>query len=114
IWIVAFPWGRNMTLVGGNVSQLGAGSSAESGDGSRLMVNAPVSYGASGGGVFEARTGRLVGLVEGYRTARVSFKGEAPAPYIDVPVPGETYVTSLADIRRFLTESGYATLLPQR
>src|SRR5262249_10813217 len=82
IWIVAFPWGRNMTLAGGNVSQLDAGSSAESDDGSRLMVDAPVSYGASGGGVFEARTGRLVGLVEGYRTARVSFKGEAPAAYI--------------------------------
>jgi serine protease Do len=113
IWIVAFPWGRNMTLVGGNVSQVDPGLSAES-DGSRLMVDAPVSYGASGGGVFEAGTGRLVGLVEGYRTARVSFKGEAPARYIDVPVPGETYVTSLADIRRFLTEAGYATLLPQR
>jgi hypothetical protein len=77
------------------------------------MVDASVSYGASGGGVFEAGTGRLIGLVEGYRTARVSFKGES-ARYIDVPVPGETYATSLADIRRFLGETGYGALLTAR
>src|SRR5262249_51499510 len=82
IWIVAFPWGRNMTLVGGNVSQLGAGSSAESGDDPRLMVDAPVSYGASGGGGFEGRTGKLGGLGGGFRTGRGSFKGGAPAGYI--------------------------------
>ena len=111
IWVVAFPWGGNMMLAGGIVSQLDGGTSEES-DPSRLMVDASVSYGASGGGVFQASTGRLVGLVEGYRTARVSFKGEAAARYIDVPVPGETYVTSLGSIRRFLTDAGYAKLLP--
>ena len=111
IWVVAFPWGRNMTLAGGNVSQLDVGT-WEEGEPSRLMVDASVSYGASGGGVFQASTGRLVGLVEGYRTARVSFKGEAAERYIDVPVPGETYVTSLGSIRRFLADAGYAKLLP--
>ena len=74
------------------------------------MVDASVSYGASGGGVFDATTGRLIGLVEGYRTARVSFKGDTAARYIDVPVPGETYVSPLGDIRRFLTDNGYADL----
>jgi len=111
IWVVAFPWGRNMTLAGGNVSQIDGGTS-EDGDPSRLMVDASVSYGASGGGVFQAATGWLVGLVEGYRTARVSFKGETAARYIDVPVPGETYVTSLASIRRFLGDAGYPKLVP--
>jgi S1-C subfamily serine protease len=111
IWVVAFPWGRNMTLAGGNVSQLDGGTPDE-GDPSRLMVDASVSYGSSGGGVFQASTGRLVGLVEGYQTARVSFRGEAAARYIDVPVPGETYVTSLPSIRRFLADAGYAKLLP--
>jgi hypothetical protein len=112
IWVVAFPWGRNMTLTGGHVSQIDL-DDVRDGDGSRLMVDASVSYGASGGGVFEAGTGRLIGLVEGYRTARVSFKGES-ARYIDVPVPGETYATSLADIRRFLGEIGYGALLTAR
>ncbi len=114
IWVVAFPWGRNMTLVGGVVSQLNSFSSAERDMASRLMVDASVSYGASGGGVYEAATGRLIGLVEGYRTARVSFKGDPTQRYIDVPVPGETYVTPLADIQRFLTESGYAELVGVR
>jgi hypothetical protein len=112
IWVVAFPWGRNMTLTGGHVSQIDLDDVQDS-DGARLMVDASVSYGASGGGVFEASSGRLVGLVEGYRTARVSFKGES-ARYIDVPVPGETYATSLSEIRRFLAEVGYKSLLTAR
>jgi serine protease Do len=112
VWVVAFPWGRNMTLTGGNVSQIDP-DAPQDGEGPRLMVDASVSYGASGGGVFEANTGRLIGLVEGYRTARVSFKGETTR-YIDVPVPGETYVTSLSEVRRFLSTAGYAELLTKR
>lgn len=100
IWVVAYPWGRNLTLVGGIVSQVNADWPGDRDTAPRLIVDASVSYGASGGGVYDERTGRLVGLVEGYRTARVSFNGEAQS--IDVPVPGETYVVPLADIRRFL------------
>jgi S1-C subfamily serine protease len=110
IWVVAFPWGREMTLVAGVVSQLNGDLADDPESAARLMVDASVSYGASGGGVFDAATGRLVGLVEGYRTARVSFKGDTAARYIDVPVPGETYVAPLADIQRFLTDAGYAEL----
>ncbi|HEV8675815.1 MAG TPA: serine protease [Methylomirabilota bacterium] len=111
IWVVAFPWGRSMTLVGGIVSQVNPDGGDDADAGARLMVDASVSYGASGGGVFEATTGRLVGVVEGYRTARVSFKGDAALRYIDVPVPGETYVTPLADIRRFLGQAGQDRLV---
>jgi len=71
-----------------------------------------VSYGVSGGGVFDARTGRLIGLVEGFSTARLMAQGPTPAWYIDVPVPGQTLVTPLADIRRFLDEFEQADLLP--
>jgi serine protease Do len=114
IWVVAFPWGREMTLVGGIVSQINVEPSVEGEPGPRLMVDASVSYGASGGGVFDATTGRLVGLVEGYHTARVAFKNDATGRYIDVPVPGETYVAPLADIRRFLIEAGHAGLLGEQ
>jgi hypothetical protein len=110
IWVVAFPWGREMTLVGGVVSQVNGEPVDDPESGARLMVDASVSYGASGGGVFDATTGRLIGVVEGYRTARVSFKGDSAARYIDVPVPGETYVVPLADVRRFLVDSGHAEL----
>jgi serine protease Do len=107
IWVVAYPWGRHMTLVGGIVSQVNLDQPGDRAAAPRLIVDASVSYGSSGGGVYDGRTGRLVGLVEGYRTARVSFSfdGDATRQYIDVPVPGETYVVPLADIRRFLMEA---------
>jgi hypothetical protein len=114
IWVVAFPWGRSMTLAGGVVSQVNPDSVENADATARLMVDASVSYGASGGGVYEAASGRLVGLVEGYRTARVSFKGDPTTRYIDVPVPGETYVTPLADIRRFLGAVGLQEVLTKR
>src|SRR5262249_2308441 len=72
----------------------------------RLMVDASVSYGSSGGGVYEAGRGGLIGVVEGYSTARVSAQGANPPWYIDVPVPGQTFVTPLSDVRRFLAEIG--------
>ena len=110
ILVVAYPWGRNMMLVGGIVSQVNADQPADRDTAPRLIVDASVSYGSSGGGVYDGRTGGLVGLVEGYRTARVSFQGDT-SQYIDVPLPGETYVVPLADIRRFLIEAGQQELL---
>jgi hypothetical protein len=77
VWVVSFPWGRRGTVVSGVVSQIET-SAAET----RLPVSGPVglidaavSYGTSGGGVFDARTGHLVGLVRGYRTAKLSLPG---------------------------------------
>jgi hypothetical protein len=93
-----------MTLVGGIVSQVNGDQAGDRDTAPRLIVDASVSYGSSGGGVYDERTGRLVGLIEGYRTARVSFPGDASF-YIDVPLPGETYVVPLADIRRFLLDA---------
>jgi S1-C subfamily serine protease len=109
IWVVAYPWGRNMTLAGGIVSQVNGDQPSDRDTAPRLIVDASVSYGASGGGVYDEQTGRLLGLVEGYRTARVSFSGDAQ--YIDVPVPGETYVVPLAAIRRFLMQADREDLL---
>jgi hypothetical protein len=95
--------------VGGVVSQLAQEGVVE---GSASMVDAPVSYGASGGGVFDRATGQLVGIVEGYRTARVKVSG-SPERTVDIPFPGETTVVSAAAIRRFLaTVDGIERLLP--
>ena len=110
MWVIAYPWGRNMTLAWGIVSQVNADPPGDRDTAPRLIVDASVSYGASGGGMYDGRTGRLVGLVEGYRTARVSFQGDA-SHYVEVPVPGETYVVPLADIRRFLIEVKQEDLL---
>ncbi len=111
IWVVTFPWGRDMTLARGIVSQVNGDGAANSETAPRLMVDASVSYGASGGGVYDARDGGLIGLVEGYRTARVTSQGNEPPWYIDVPMPGQTLVTPLSDIRRFLAETGHAGLI---
>jgi serine protease Do len=112
IWVVAFPWGRHLTVVRGIVSQVNREGPTDSAEPApQLMVDASVSYGSSGGGVYEVRSGRLIGLVEGYRTARVALPKEIASSYIEVPSPGETNVTSLSDIRRFLMEVGYTSLL---
>jgi S1-C subfamily serine protease len=102
VWVVSFPWGRELTVSRGVISQLrrsGGGRVASAG---RLMVDATVSYGASGGGVFRSRGGELVGLVEGYPTARVAFEGAASPTHVDVPVAGQTFLTPAADVQEFL------------
>jgi serine protease Do len=109
VWVVAFPWGRRMTLSSGVVSQVGDSGGGDY-QGAARMVDVSVSYGASGGGVFDAQTGALVGLIESYRTARVSMQG-SPERVIEVPVPGETTLISADAIRGFLAEAGLARFL---
>jgi len=111
VWVVGFPWGRHMTLSRGIVSQISVDDGTDRETAARLMVDAAVSYGSSGGGVFEARDGALIGIVEGYSTARVSPQGANPSWYIDVPVPGQTFVTPLADVERFLSRTSHAGLV---
>jgi len=110
IWIVGFPWGRQIRLIGGMVSELNLDEHGNLLAGASMVVDASVAYGMSGGGVFDAASGRLVGLIEGYGTARVPFGQKPTLQYIDVPVPGETYVTSLATIEGFLQDSGQVNL----
>ena len=76
-----------------------------------MKTDAPIGYGASGGGVFEVPSGRLVGLVEGYRTAKVAFGGISKDDFsFDVPMPGETFLSPPAKIRSFLVRSGIGRL----
>ena len=76
------------------------------------MVDAPVSYGSSGGGVFDARTGELVGIVETYRTAKITIP-DVKDRVIEVPVPGETVLVPAPVIARFLEDFGLARRLPK-
>ena len=103
VWVVGFPWGKSGTLVNGAVSQIGL-SPDKTGvviDGAVRMIDAPVNYGTSGGGVVEARTGRLVGIVRGYRTVKMSVPGSQDAA-LTLPVAGETTVIPTNDILCFL------------
>jgi serine protease Do len=103
--VVAFPWGRRLTVVSGIVSQIASDEGEVAVEGVVRMIDASVSYGASGGGVFDAATGTLVGIVESYRTARVALPVQ-PEKMLDLPVPGETTVVGVPLIRRFLENSG--------
>lgn len=100
VWVVSFPWGRRGTIVSGIVSQI-AVADADTHlpvSGPVGLIDAAVSYGTSGGGVFDARTGHLVGLVRGYRTAKLALPG-MPAQTLDIPIAGETTVIPATVIR---------------
>jgi serine protease Do len=99
VWVVAFPWGRRLTVVSGSVSQLVGDDGEAAVAGAPRMIDASVSYGSSGGGVFDASTGVLIGIVEGYRTARMTTKEERA---LEIPVAGETTLISSEAIRTFL------------
>ena len=93
IWVVSFPWGRDVTVVNGAVSQL-----SQSVDtrhlplrGGPSLIDAAVSYGTSGGGIFDAQDGRMVGIVRGYRTAKLALPGSADDK-LEFPIAGETTV----------------------
>jgi len=111
VWVVAFPWGRRRTVVKGVVSQIAAyhedGREVASINGPIQLIDASVSYGMSGGGVFDARTGDLLGIVRGYRTAQLSIEGSDAKP-LQVPLAGETTVVSAAQIACFLAANGFA------
>jgi S1-C subfamily serine protease len=110
VWVAAFPWGRQLTVVSGVVSQLATREGELAIEGSVRMVNTSVSYGASGGGVFDAETGALVGIVEGYRTAQMALP-DRPDRTLQVPVAGETLVISTRSILDFVTASGLGDLV---
>ncbi len=109
VWVVGFPWGERGTLVNGAVSQImfEPGTGGVIIDGAVRMIDAPVNYGTSGGGVFDARTGRLVGIVRGYRTVKMSVPGTADGA-LTLPVAGETTVIPTAEIACFVARAGVA------
>ena len=110
ILIVGFPWGKRLALFSGIVSQVpveGAPDSpAEERGGPSVMVDASVGNGVSGGGVYQEATGRLLGIVEGYRTASVALKDRTQTFSLKVPMPGETFVIAVEQIREFLKAAG--------
>jgi len=112
VWVVAFPRGRQMTVASGTVSQVGTGSETDATEGPVRLIDTSVSYGASGAGVFDAETGELIGVVEGYRTAQIAAR-DAPDRVMEIPVPGETLVIPAETIRRFLAGTELETLKPR-
>ena len=106
VWVVSFPWGQRGTVVGGAVSQI---SQTPARDGMPIegpvgLIDAAVSYGTSGGGVFDARSGRLVGIVRGYRTAKIALPDSGRS--LEFPIAGETTVIPVNKILCALSRTG--------
>ena len=105
VWVVSFPWGRQGTVVDGVVSQIVANElDGLPTKGPVALINAAVGYGTSGGGVFDGKSGALVGIVRGYRTAKLSIPGTSPQA-LEFPIAGETTVIPTPDILCLLQEA---------
>ena len=65
-----------------------------------VKTDAPIGYGASGGGIFSLETGKLLAIVEGYRTAKVGFAVADKDYSFDVPMPGETFAAPTSKVRK--------------
>lgn len=108
--VVGAPYGRSLSVSSGIVSQLEV-DDADSRIQRAMKTDAPIGYGASGGGVFGIPSGKLVGLVEGYRTAKVAFGGVAGNDFsFDVPMPGETFLAPPSKLRVFIARAGLGKL----
>lgn len=113
VWVVGFPWGRERTLVNGAVSQVATAGQPPGLEisGPVRLIDAPVSYGTSGGGVFDRKSGKLLGVVRGYRTVRLSLPGTENTP-VNLPVAGETTVIPTSTILCFLDGAKLRHLVP--
>ncbi len=112
VLVVTFPWGQRFTVVSGIVSQIAGAVGQVPLSGDPALVDATVNYGSSGGGVFDARSGELIGIVESYRTAKVVVPTLEDRP-IQLPVAGETSVLAAATILRTLADSDLKQFLPR-
>lgn len=109
IVVAAAPYGKDLSLSAGIVSQLEMDRSSH--QATLLKTDAAIGYGASGGGIFSLASGKLLAIVEGYRTAKVDFAVQKQAYSFDVPMPGETFAAPAPKVLRFLREKGFAALI---
>jgi hypothetical protein len=108
--VIGAPYGRSLSVSSGIVSQLEL-DETDARIQRAMKTDAPIGYGASGGGVFDVQSGRLVGVVEGYRTAKVAFGGLTKDEFsFDVHMPGETFLAPPTKIRWFLVRAGLGKL----
>ncbi len=107
--VAAAPFGRAVSLSGGLVSHVEW--DRKTGAPQVVKTDAPIGYGASGGGIYSVETGRLLAIVEGYRTAKINLAVAKENVSFDVPMPGETFAAPAAKVRAFITQKGFGRIL---
>jgi S1-C subfamily serine protease len=115
ILVVGFPEGERLGISSGIVSQLPLseiqnGIPADRPE-QRIVIDAAAPRGVSGGGVFDAETGRLVGIVQGHQTYAVAVKDQAQSYLLKFPVPGATFVVPTTQIPLLVTSGDVANEL---
>ena len=110
--VAAPPFGRAVSLSGGLVSHVEW--DRKSGRPQLVKTDAPIGYGASGGGIYSLETGRLLAIVEGYRTAKINLAVAKEQVSFDVPMPGETFAAPASKVRAFMNQRGFARLLDDK
>jgi len=109
VMVVAAPYGKALSISGGMVSQVEWDRRTRVP--AMLKTDAAIGYGASGGGVYSVSSGKLLAIVEGYRTARVGFAVAEQSYSFDVPMPGETFAAPSAKVRALLEKNGFGRFL---
>ena len=125
VLVASSPFGRELSITSGIISQLylsgpPAIEQACTTEGTARIcreprplqeifkTDAPICYGSSGGGVFLASSGKLVGLVESYQTADIIVRPKSGEEIkIQIPVPGESFLISVNKIKYFLERHGF-------
>ncbi len=115
VLVVGFPEGQWLGISAGIVSQLPLaeirnGIPADRAE-HRIVIDASVPRGVSGGGAFDGETGRLIGIVQGHQTVSFAVKDQSQSYTLKFPVPGTTFVVPTAQIRAFLADPAAATEL---
>ena len=107
--VAASPFGRSVSLASGMVSRVELEPRTRV---PRMVkTDAPVGYGSSGGGIYSVETGRLLAIVEGYRTAKMGFNVAEERYSFEVPMPGETFAAPASKVRAFMDANGLTRLL---
>ena len=104
--VAASPFGRSVSLASGMVSRV------ECEPRSRVPAHAedrrPGRLRLLRRRHLPVETGRLLALVEGYRTAKMGFNVAEARYSFEVPMPGETFAAPASKVRAFLDANGLA------
>lgn len=112
LFAIAAPYGRELSASAGILSRIDYERGPDQQIRAALLkTDASIGYGASGGGLFSRENGHLIGIIEGYRTAKLTFPIDGTLYSFDIPMPGETFAAPVDKLVRFVRESGFGDVI---
>lgn len=112
LFAIAAPYGRELSASAGILSRIDYEAGPDQRvNASMLKTDASIGYGASGGGLFSRKSGHLLGIIEGYRTAKLTIPINGELYAFDIPMPGETFAAPAEKLIRFAREKGFGDII---